>query len=59
MNKELKEYFNKFTNLKLWKWVYYCGIGLAGIILLSNLYNIIVASLSEFRLLDNKLSIYV
>ena len=53
MNKELKEYFNKFTNLKLWKWVYYCGIGLAGVIFLSNLYNIIVASLSEFRLLDN------
>jgi hypothetical protein len=53
MNKELKIYFDKFANLKAWKWVYYCGISLAGVIFLSNLYNISVAFLSDFRLLDN------
>ena len=52
MSKELKEYFNKFTDLKLWKWLYYCGIGLAGIIFLINFYNLIIYSLWDFQFVD-------
>ena len=45
--------FDRIVNLNIWKWVYYCGISLAGIIFLSNLYNIMVALLSDLKFIDN------
>jgi hypothetical protein len=45
-----KIYFDKIVDLKIWKWIYYCGIGLAGIIFLINFYNLIIYFLWDFRL---------
>lgn len=42
---------DKIADWEIWKWVYFCGIGLAGVIFLSNLYNLAVVCLADFNLL--------